>query len=156
MTLLGDMYAKRGMEFTEARKRMARMPQGAGHIANPVSTAPGFTIGNVFVMAGVPQVFQAMLDAVIPTLDTGTRMLSRAIPCPFGEGDIGTPLSEIQKAHPETSIGSYPKYDGKAFSTEIVVRARSEAVLEPAAEAVLAMVETIKAAKIAQNTSAEA
>jgi len=156
MTLLGDMYAKRGMEFTEARKRMARMPQGAGHIANPVSTAPGFTIGNVFVMAGVPQVFQAMLDAVIPTLDTGTRMLSRAIPCPFGEGDIGTPLSEIQKAHPETSIGSYPKYDGKAFSTEIVVRARSEAVLEPAAEAVFAMVETIKAAKIAQNTSAEA
>ncbi len=71
MTLLGDMYKRREMEFTEARQRMARMPRGAAHIANPVSTAPGFVIGNVYVMAGVPQVFQAMLDNVLPTLRTG-------------------------------------------------------------------------------------
>src|SRR5688500_4274314 len=112
MRLLAEMYERREMEFTEARQRMARMPQGATHIANPVSTAPGFVIGNVHVMAGVPQVFQAMMDNVLPTLKSGSKVLSRAIACPYGEGDIGTPLAAVQKAHPETSIGSYPKYDG--------------------------------------------
>ena len=66
-------YAARGIEFTEARKRMARMPGGADHIDNPVSVAPGFRIGNVHVMAGVPSIFQAMLDNVVPTLRTGTQ-----------------------------------------------------------------------------------
>ena len=66
--LLEESYAKRGIEFTEARKRMARMPRGAEHIDNPVSVAPGFRIGNVHVMAGVPSIFQAMLDNVVPTL----------------------------------------------------------------------------------------
>ena len=143
MRLLGEMYARRGMEFTEARQRMARMPTGASHIDNPVSTAPGFHIGNVFVMAGVPQVFQAMLDNVLPTLATGTPILSRAIACPFGEGDIGTALAAVQKAHPETSIGSYPHFDGQRFSTELVVRARSEPLLDAAAAAVAAMIEAI-------------
>lgn len=69
MELLAAMYERRGMEFTEARKRMARMPEGATHIPNPVSTAPGFAIENVYVMAGVPQVFQAMLDALLPSLE---------------------------------------------------------------------------------------
>ncbi len=156
MQLLGEMYARRGVEFTDARKRMARMPVGATHIANPVSTAPGFVIGNVHVMAGVPQVFQAMLDNILPTLKTGTRMLSTAIACPFGEGDIGSPLAAIQKAHPETSIGSYPRYVGQSFSTEIVVRARHQAPLDAAAEDVRAMIETIRLEKIKENQSAEA
>jgi molybdenum cofactor synthesis domain-containing protein len=156
MTLLAEMYARREMEFTEARQRMARMPQGARHIANPVSTAPGFIIGNVYVMAGVPQVFQAMVDNVLPTLRTGAKVLSRAIPCPFGEGDIGMPLGAVQKVHPQTSIGSYPKYDGQRFSTEIVVRARDQEVLDAAAEAVQAMITGIEAARIPQNPTAEA
>src|ERR1700754_3832965 len=139
MKLMAEMYARREMEFTEARQRMARMPVGATHIANPVSTAPGFVIGNVYVMAGVPQVFQAMLDNVIPTLKTGVRMLSTAIPCPFGEGEIGTPLGIIQKAHPDTSIGSYPRYVGQFFSTEIVVRGRSAELVENVAAEVRAM-----------------
>lgn len=147
MRLLSGMYERRNMEFTEARRRMARMPMGASHIANPVSTAPGFVIGNVHVMAGVPQVFQAMLDAVIPTLRSGARMLSRPVRSPYGEGDIGGPLTEVQKAHPETSIGSYPKFDGKFFSTEIVIRARSEAPLAAAEAAVVAMLEAIAASK---------
>ncbi|PZM11135.1 competence/damage-inducible protein A [Rhizobium tubonense] len=155
MQLMGEMYQRRGMEFTEARQRMARMPVGAAHIANPVSTAPGFVIGNVYVMAGVPQVFQAMLDNVIPTLRVGTRMLSTAIACPFGEGDIGTPLAAIQKSHPETSIGSYPRYVGQSFSTEIVVRARAQAPMEAAAEEVRAMIEAIRIAKTKENHSAE-
>ncbi|MBO9193969.1 competence/damage-inducible protein A [Rhizobium sp. 16-449-1b] len=157
MALLGDMYKRREMEFTEARQRMARMPVGATHIPNPVSTAPGFVIGNVYVMAGVPQVFQAMVDAVIPTLRTGTPVLSLAISCPYGEGDIGTPLAAIQKAHPETSIGSYPRYVGQKFSTEIVVRGRSQAVIDAAGADVAATIEAIRRERdILENHSAEA
>ncbi|WP_283194756.1 competence/damage-inducible protein A [Rhizobium sp. AN80A] len=157
MALLGEMYKRRDMEFTEARQRMARMPVGATHIPNPVSTAPGFVIGNVYVMAGVPQVFQAMVDAVIPTLRTGTPVLSLAISCPYGEGDIGTPLAAIQKAHPDTSIGSYPRYVGQKFSTEIVVRGRSQAVIDAAGADVAAMIEGIRRERdILENHSAEA
>ncbi|MFB9952243.1 competence/damage-inducible protein A [Rhizobium puerariae] len=156
MTLLGDMYKQREMEFTPARQRMARMPEGAKHIANPVSTAPGFIIGNVYVMAGVPQVFQAMVDNVLPTLRSGAKMLSRALPCPYGEGDIGTLLAAVQKAHPETSIGSYPKYDGQRFSTEIVVRARDPQVLDAAAGAVAEMIASIDRAKTPTNPTADA
>ncbi|WP_275791097.1 competence/damage-inducible protein A [Pararhizobium gei] len=147
MSLLGAMYEKRGMEFTEARRRMARMPNGARHIPNPVSTAPGFIIGNVHVMAGVPQVFQAMLDALLPQLDKGAQVMSRSVVSPFGEGDIGGPLGAVQKAYPGTSIGSYPKFDGKAFSTELVIRARDEALLEAAAAAVQAMIDQIAASR---------
>jgi molybdenum cofactor synthesis domain-containing protein len=138
--MLEESYAQRAMDFTDARKRMARMPRGAEHIDNPVSIAPGFRIGNVHVMAGVPAIFQAMLDNVVPTLKTGTTLLSATVQCPFGEGTIGGPLGEIQKAHPDTIIGSYPKYlDGK-FWTELVVRARDAAALEAARAEVEAMV----------------
>lgn len=151
MRMLSEMYARREMEFTEARQRMARMPRGARHIPNPVSTAPGFIVENVYVMAGVPQVFQAMVDNILPDLKTGSRMLTRALPCPYGEGDIGTLLGAVQKAHPDTSIGSYPKYDGQRFSTELVVRAREQAALDAAADAILAMIGEIAAAKAAAN-----
>lgn len=149
MELLGAMYARRGMEFTEARQRMARMPVGARHIPNPVSTAPGFVIGNVHVMAGVPQVFQAMVAAVLPTLSGGVPVQSRSVRSHFGEGDIGTPLGEIQKRHPETSIGSYPKFDGQNFSTEIVVRARTPDAIDAAIADVEAMLADIAARKVA-------
>ena len=139
MELLAQHYAARGMEFTDARQRMARMPAGAAHIENRVSKAPGFVIGNVHVMAGVPSVFQAMLDAVLPSLRTGARVLSRAVDCPFGEGEIGTPLAEIQKGHPDVSIGSYPRFQGGGYSTQIVIRSRDETTLHAAEEAVKAM-----------------
>ena len=142
--LLAANYAARGMEYTDARRRMARMPRGATHIDNPVSTAPGFKIGNVHVMAGVPTIFQAMLDNVVPTLRTGTRLLSATVHCPFGEGTIGGPLAEIQKAHPDTIIGSYPKYQDGSFWTELVVRARSADALEAGRAAVQAMVDRLK------------
>ncbi|MGB3900883.1 MAG: competence/damage-inducible protein A [Mesorhizobium sp.] len=138
--MLEESYARRDLEFTEARKRMARMPRGAEHIDNPISVAPGFRIGNVHVMAGVPSIFQAMLDSVVPTLKTGTRMLSAMVPCPFGEGLIGGPLAEIQKAHPDTIIGSYPKYGDGKFWTELVVRARTQEALDAGRAAVEAMV----------------
>jgi molybdenum cofactor synthesis domain-containing protein len=141
--LLEASYARRDMEFTEARKRMARMPRGADHIDNPVSVAAGSRIGNVHVMAGVPAIFQAMLDSVVPTLRTGTKLLSVTIACPFGEGVIGGPLGEIQKAHPDTIIGSYPKYLDGSFWTELVVRARSPEALDSGRAAVQAMVDAL-------------
>lgn len=145
--MLEANYAARGMEFSEARKRMARMPHGAAHIDNPISTAPGFRVENVHVMAGVPSIFQAMLDNVVPTLRTGTKMLSATVHCPFGEGTIGGPLAAIQKEHPDTVIGSYPKYADGTYWTELVVRARSQEALEPARIAVESMVaELAKAA----------
>nr|WP_316653840.1 competence/damage-inducible protein A [uncultured Gellertiella sp.] len=147
LKLLGDMYAGRGIAFTEARQRMARMPRGARHIPNPVSTAPGFIVGNVHVMAGVPQVFVAMVEAVVPTLRSGATMHSRSVASPFGEGDIGTALGAVQAAHKETAIGSYPRYHGRSFSTEIVIRARSEADCIAAAAAVEDMIARIRAEK---------
>lgn len=137
--MLAENYERRGIEFTEARKRMARMPEGAEHIENPVSVAPGFRIGNVHVMAGVPSVFQAMLDSVIPTLKTGTKLLSVAIPSKHPEGAVGGPLGEIQKRHPDTVIGSYPKYEDGAFWSELVVRARTQAALDAAKAEIEAM-----------------
>jgi molybdenum cofactor synthesis domain-containing protein len=147
MQLLAAMYERRGIEFNEARKRMARMPEGSQHIDNPISTAPGFVIGNVHVMAGVPNIFQAMLDNVLPTLRTGAKMLSRTVKCPYGEGDIGAPLAAVQKAHPETVIGSYPKFDGTSFTTDLVIRAREESALDAAEAAVRAMLDDVSAIK---------
>ena len=143
MKLLGDNYKSRDMEFTDARKRMARLPNGSDLIANPVSVAPGFRIKNVHVMAGVPSIFQAMMDNVGPTLESGVQLLSRAIECPHGEGTIGSPLGEIQKNHGETAIGSYPKYDGKVYSTQIVIRSREQANIDAAAIDVLKMLEDL-------------
>ncbi len=147
MRLLGAMYERRGLEFNEARQRMARMPAGARHIENAVSTAPGFIVENVHVMAGVPAVFQAMLGWLLPQLPTGVPVMSRTVVSPFGEGEIGKPLAELQKNHPETSIGSYPKFDGNGFYTEIVVRARDEAVLQAAVSDVEAMLDAIRKAR---------
>jgi len=138
--MLADNYAARGLPYTEARMRMARMPVGAEHIDNPVSLAPGFRIGNVHVMAGVPAIFQAMLDNVVPTLRTGAKLLSATVHCPVGEGVIGGPLADIQKAFPETIIGSYPKFHDGSFWTELVVRARDPQMLQDATAAVEAMV----------------
>jgi molybdenum cofactor synthesis domain-containing protein len=140
MKLLGESYAARGVEFNEARQRMARMPLGAAHIENKVSVAPGFIVENVHVMAGVPAVFEAMVDAVLPTLRTGQILLSEAVHCPHGEGKIGTPLAEIQKAHPDTIIGSYPRMADGAFSVEIIVRSKDKAALDAAKSAVEAMI----------------
>jgi len=139
LELMGAVYRSRDMEFTESRKRMARMPKGAEHIVNPVSVAPGFTIGNVHVMAGVPSVFQAMLDNLLPTLKTGAKIQSVAVHCPFGEGTIGDPLAAIQNENRETVIGSYPQFDGTTFSTQIVIRGRDAAAIEAAAAQVRQM-----------------
>jgi len=152
MELMGAHYEKRGMEFTEARKRMARMPQGAEHIDNPVSIAPGFKIGNVFVMAGVPSVFQAMLDNVLPTLRRGRKVISHAIQCPFAEGDIGSALRLIAQSHQEVSIGSYPRYTDNGYSNEIVVRSADQDAVNLAASAIQLMLDQMNEASVKPNS----
>jgi molybdenum cofactor synthesis domain-containing protein len=128
-------------QLNEARMRMARIPAGADLIANSVSKAPGFRIGNVHVMAGVPAIMQAMLDVVAPTLKTGARILSETVRAGLREGDIGTPLAEIAQAHPDCSLGSYPFWSETGPDTNIVIRSRDPEKLMMATAAVRAMVE---------------
>jgi len=147
VALLRERMAQTGTEMNEARMRMARIPVGADLIRNKVSAAPGFRIGNVHVFAGVPAIMQAMLDEVAPTLKTGARMLSESVRADLREGDIGSELGAIAKLHPEVTIGSYPFFDEKRGpNTNVVIRARDEAKLAAAKEAVEAMLEQVRAA----------
>lgn len=132
-------------DLNEARLRMARIPAGAELVPNPVSKAPGFWIGNVIVMAGVPTIMQAMLDQVAPKLNTGVRMLSETVRADAREGDVGGPLGEIARRHPEVSIGSYPfmTEEGKP-NTNLVVRSRDPEKLAAALAEVQAMVGTVR------------
>ena len=137
-----------GADLNEARLRMARIPDGAELISSATILAPGFKIGNVIVMAGVPSIMQAMMDIVSPKLKSGVRMLSDSVRANAREGDIGTPLRAIQEAHPDTSIGSYPFMDenGKP-NTNVVVRSRDEAKLKAAMVQVEAMLANLKVVK---------
>src|SRR6476620_1962242 len=123
--ILGERLKQTGGEFNEARMRMTRIPAGANLVHNKVSAAPGFWLGNVIVMAGVPSIMQVMLDEVAPKLKTGVRMLSETVRADCREGDIGSPLGEIAKINPEVSIGSYPFFDEhRGPNTNVVLRAR--------------------------------
>ena len=146
LALIAARAKAMGTEMNEARRRMARIPRGAALIANKVSGAPGFRIGNVIVMAGVPAIMQAMLDAAAPDLKTGVKMMSETVRADAREGDVGTELGEIAKAHPDVSIGSYPFFDEKMGpNTNIVVRARDPHKLAAAKAAVETMLVQVKA-----------
>ncbi|MBO9411980.1 MULTISPECIES: molybdopterin-binding protein [unclassified Ruegeria] len=120
--LLEAHYKNSGLELNAARLRMARIPDGATLIDNPVSTAPGFTIGNVHVMAGVPSVFQAMVASVLPGLTGGSPLLSQTLRVNRGEGDIAGPLAVLAADFPDLAIGSYPFQVNGVFGANIVVR----------------------------------
>lgn len=141
VAILTDHYATG--QLNEARMRMARIPAGADLILNKVSKAPGFTLGNVHVMAGVPSIMQAMFDEVAAKIPTGAKMLSRTVPVGMGEGRIASKLGEIQDEFPDVSIGSYPKMLDGAFATDIVLRSRDAERLDLAARAVETMVAAI-------------
>ena len=131
--LLEASYAKRGMEVNEARLRMARIPDSATLIDNPVSTAPGFTIGNVHVMAGVPAVFTEMVKSVVSGIEGGPKLLSWAFRCHIGEGDLAGPLGACAEAFPDVSMGSYP-FGGGAGAV-LILRHADRARLTDAADA---------------------
>ncbi|MGH6789164.1 MAG: competence/damage-inducible protein A [Pseudolabrys sp.] len=145
--ILRERMAKIGGELNEARLRMARIPDGAQLVYNKVSGAPGFWIGNVITMAGVPAIMQAMLDEVAPKLKTSAKMLSETIRADAKEGDVGTELGQIAKDNPEVIIGSYPFFDEKLGpNTNIVVRSRDPRKLTAVKAAVEAMLVKVKAA----------
>ncbi len=120
--LLQAHYDKTGLELNAARLRMARIPDGAALIDNPVSTAPGFTIQNVHVMAGVPSVFQAMVASVLPNLTGGSPLLSQTLRVNRGEGDIAATLSSLATDFSDLSIGCYPFQVNGVFGANVVVR----------------------------------
>jgi molybdenum cofactor synthesis domain-containing protein len=128
-------------DLNEARLRMARIPAGADLIENPISRAPGFRIGNVIVMAGVPSIMQAMLDNVSPTLQTGARMVVETIEAEnLPEGVYAAGLSGIAGDHPAVSIGSYPSFSPAGFRNQIVVRGKDPQAVAAAADAVRGLV----------------
>jgi molybdenum cofactor synthesis domain-containing protein len=114
-------------DLTPARLRMARIPAGAALIENSVSKAPGFMIGNVIVMAGVPAIMQAMLHAVTPSLQTGAKLLSQSIRVNAPEGIVAGPLAECQRAFPDVAMGSYPFHEDGRYGTNLVLRSTDEA-----------------------------
>lgn len=109
-------------DLNEARLRMANIPEGADLIDNPVSHAPGFKIGNVYVMAGVPRIMQAMFDGIRNSLKGGAPMVSKSVTIYTGEGAVAAGLRDIQDCYPEVEIGSYPFTRNGGFGTVIVTR----------------------------------
>jgi len=144
VALLKERFAQMGTEMNEARMRMTRIPAGAELVLNKVSAAPGFWIGNVIVMAGVPSIMQAMLDYVAPKLATGAKMLSETVRADAREGDVGTELGAVAKAHPDVMIGSYPFMDDRGPNTNIVVRSRDATKLAAAKVAVEEMLAKVR------------
>jgi molybdenum cofactor synthesis domain-containing protein len=151
MALLAARYAPG--EFNERRQRMARTPKGASLIRNPVSVAPGFQIGNVFVMAGVPKIMQAMLEDVAPRLTRGVPVISLSITVKLPEGRIAEDLAAIQARHRSLVIGSYPFFaEGSPLpgiramaGTTLVVRGRNNSEVEEAAREIEALARSLPA-----------
>ncbi|MEM9044540.1 MAG: molybdopterin-binding protein [Pseudomonadota bacterium] len=122
-------------DLNEARLRMARIPDGADLIDNPLSQAPGFILGNVHVMAGVPAIFKVMLEGLRPGLKGGAPVLSHSFRVAIPEGDMASMLAETAAAHPKVSIGCYPFFRGGMGAT-VILRSDDKTALVRAAEAI--------------------
>lgn len=141
--LLENHYKGSDLELNDARLRMARIPEGGIHIDNPVSSAPGFQIQNVFVMAGVPRIFAAMLDGLQSRIKGGPAVASKTIITHKGEGDIAAGLVQIDADFPDVDAGSYPFMRMGRFGVSIVLKSQDYAQLEAAAEAARALVRSL-------------
>ena len=131
-------------DLNESRRRMARVPKGGELVPNPVNKIPGFRIGNVIVMAGVPMIMQAMLDSVAPTLETGVKLTMQSVDADAPEGAYAAALGDIAKARENLSIGSYPSYiDGK-FRNQIIIRGRDPQEVAAGVQDVEAMLATLR------------
>ena len=130
--ILQAHYDAQKQPLNEARLRMARIPVGASLIDNPVSKAPGFTLKNVHVMAGVPSIFQAMTASVLPSLTGGQPLISQTYHVERGEGDIALPLGTLAEAFPELSIGCYPFQKDGLFGANVVIRGTDFGMLDQA------------------------
>lgn len=138
VAMMRERYSE--ADLTPARLRMARIPAGAELVHNPVSKAPGFVIGNVIVMAGVPRIMAAMLEEVTPRLRTGRRLISRTLHCREMEGNLAAPLAETQAEFRDVLMGSYPYFREGTIGAHLVLRATSH---ERLAEAVARLKERL-------------
>ncbi|MFN3353792.1 MAG: competence/damage-inducible protein A [Brevundimonas sp.] len=141
---LAILERRYGDQLNAARRRMARIPEGGSLIANPVTDAPGFQVGNVFVMAGVPKIMQAMLEDVAPRLRTGAVVHARTLKVTgVGEGDVAAPLAGLAERHRDLSFGSYPFGHGTVgeMGTNLVIRGRDLEAVEAAARALMTLLD---------------
>jgi molybdenum cofactor synthesis domain-containing protein len=128
---------------TPARLRMARVPEGATLIDNPISAAPGFRIGNVFVMAGVPAIMRAMFDGIAPSLSGGSPIQQRAVACRIPESVLAERLGAIQARHPDIDIGSYPWFRQGNAGVSLVARGTDPAALDAVVVEIARMIEEL-------------
>ena len=143
VNLLTDHYGEANL--TEARLRMAHLPEGSTLVDNPISTAPGFQIGNVFVLAGVPAICRAMFDGVKGRLKVGDRMLSATVSGYVGEGVIAKGLGALQDRYPQLEIGSYPFFRQGRFGASFVLRGTDSAAIKAAAEELRGLIRSLGA-----------
>ncbi|MGB1361219.1 MAG: competence/damage-inducible protein A [Alphaproteobacteria bacterium] len=128
---LNEYYQAKNLPLTDTRLNLTKMPIGCGLIDNPISIAPGAIVENVYVCAGIPKIFSAMIENVMPTLSGGQTVYKQAIfKAGVGEGTIGDTIAEFSKKYEQVSIGSYPKFDENGFSTEIIIRSRNKEQLD--------------------------
>ncbi|MEQ1790490.1 MAG: molybdopterin-binding protein [Rickettsiales bacterium] len=142
-SLLVEYYGGEG-NLNPGRIKMAMLPQGAELVLNPVSAAPGFRVGNVFVMAGVPKIMQAMLDNVVPMLRHGTQVESKTVQVVAAESKVAALLTELQNTYPDVQIGSYPYMQSDGYDhvgTNVVFRSINKNRVE---EAVRVLVKKLK------------
>ncbi|UYY59787.1 competence/damage-inducible protein A [Sphingomonas sp. S2-65] len=137
---LEDYYATRG-GLTDARLRMARVPEGADLIPNRMSGAPGIRHGNIFILAGVPHIAAGMLDALTGSLEGGLPVLARTLGAWVAESEIADLLRHTERAHAGVSIGSYPFFREGRVGANFVVRATDQGMLDACADALLAALE---------------
>jgi molybdenum cofactor synthesis domain-containing protein len=129
--IIAMMTARWAGELNAARRRMARVPVGGSLVKNPVQGPPGFQMGNVFVLAGVPAIMRGMLEDVGPRLEGGAVTISRTLKVDgSGEGVIAAPLEAVARAHPELSLGSYPFFSPEGYGSQLVIRGRDPAEVE--------------------------
>ena len=136
LKILQEYYDGKDIELNEARLRMARIPETAELIDNPISAAPGYVIENVYVMAGVPKIFQSMLKTVTPKLEKGLPTLSLSVKIYKGEGDIALDLEEMVKTFDQLNFGSYPFSEKGIHGTNIVIRGNDKKLMEEAEDKV--------------------
>ncbi len=143
-------YANTGIELNQARLRMANIPAGATLIDNPVSSAPGFQIGNVLVMAGVPDIMRAMFEGAKHRITGGMPMRSRTVSCVLPEGELAHDLGALQERYPDIEIGSYPYFRRGGFGVSVVLRATDAELLAGALEALCELIRRLGGEPILQ------
>jgi molybdenum cofactor synthesis domain-containing protein len=147
--IIAMMTARWAGELNAARRRMARVPEGGTLVKNAVQGPPGFQIGNVFVLAGVPQIMRGMMEDVGPRLRTGKVVIARTVRVTgTGEGVIAAPLEAIAKAHPDLSLGSYPFYGEGGYGANLVIRGRDAEEVAATVESLIAALRAVGVADI--------